>query len=210
MRGTGQATGRNDDPAERPGKRRGLRVIVQVSLSDLLGLSPMGSDLTGAGEPGEHGVAGGPGLAATDRLGPVVVVVAQLQDWLARHGSIATLTPVIDLSRRDAVDRHDPPEWMATQVRLRDPHCVYPHCDRRSWDCDLDHIDAYQSPDNGGPPGQTHPDNLAPLCRRHHLVKTVGRWRYRRNPDGSYLWTNDHGRTYLVTPFGTLDITETT
>jgi len=74
----------------------------------------------------------------------------------------------------------------------------------------LDHIDAYRSPDNGGPPGQTHPEGLAPLCRRHHLVKTAGRWRYRRNPDGTYLWTNHHGRAHLVTAFGTLDITETT
>ena len=39
--------------------------------------------------------------------------------------------------------------------------------------------------DDTGPPGQTNPQNLAPLCRRHHRAKTAKRWRYERNPDGS-------------------------
>jgi hypothetical protein len=33
---------------------------------------------------------------------------------------------------------------------------------------DLDHIDSYNK---HGPPGQTTPANLAPLCRRHHRAK---------------------------------------
>ena len=40
-----------------------------------------------------------------------------------------------------------------------------------------------------GPPGQTSPANLAPLCRRHHRAKTTGRWTYRRLPNGGYWWT---------------------
>ena len=59
--------------------------------------------------------------------------------------------------------------------------------------CDLDHIVAY---DPDGPPGQTHPDNLACLCRRHHRAKTTGLWRYTRTPDGQYLWHGPHGTTY--------------
>lgn len=50
---------------------------------------------------------------------------------------------------------------------------------------DLDHIEPY---DEDGPPGQTKPENLAPLCRRHHRAKTSPRWRYERLPDGSYRW----------------------
>jgi hypothetical protein len=58
----------------------------------------------------------------------------------------------------------------------------------------------------GGPPGQTSPDRLAPLCRRHHRAKTAGRWRYRRRADdSSYEWHGPHARTYLVTPLGTLE-----
>ena len=65
---------------------------------------------------------------------------------------------------------------------------------------DLDHLEPY---DEDGPPGQTHPDNLAPLCRRHHRCKTSGRWRYRRNSDGSCTWRSPSGRTYAVTSSGT-------
>ncbi|KRF20895.1 hypothetical protein ASG90_00235 [Nocardioides sp. Soil797] len=75
-----------------------------------------------------------------------------------------------------------------------------------SQDCDIDHIVPY---DEDGPPGQTNPDALAPLCRSHHLLKTHGDWRYQRNRDGTYTWTNQHGRTWLVTPFGTVELTDT-
>ena len=71
---------------------------------------------------------------------------------------------------------------------------------------DLDHIDPYVPMDEGGPPGQTNPHNLACLCRRHHRCKTSGRWRYRRRDDGTYEWHGPHGRSYLVTPLGTLEI----
>jgi hypothetical protein len=57
--------------------------------------------------------------------------------------------------------------------------------------------------DQGGPPGQTHPGNLAPVCRRHHRAKTKGIWTYTREPDGTYTWTSPHGRGYTVTPLGT-------
>ena len=107
------------------------------------------------------------------------------------------------MDRRDAVDQHDPPAWMRELVILRDRTCVYPYCERNARDCDLDHIEAYVEMDDGGPPGQTHPDNLAPLCRRHHRAKTFGGWTYHRNHDGSYTWHSPHGRTYTVAPDGT-------
>ncbi|WP_415630086.1 HNH endonuclease signature motif containing protein, partial [Nocardioides dubius] len=161
---------------------RGLRVFVHTTLADLFSTD----DLT---------------LADTDRLGPILI--EQLTDWLQRHGSIASITPVIDLNRSGSVDRHDPPAWMAEQVRLRDPHCVFPHCTRSSADADLDHIDPFNET---GPPGQTRPENLAPLCRRHHLAKTFAGWHYVRNRDGTYTWTNKHGHTWLVTALGTIQL----
>ena len=129
-----------------------------------------------------------------------------LRPWLA--DSTIKLMPVLDLSRTDRVDRHDPPGWMADLVRLRDPVCVFPRCQRRSRACDLDHIEPYHPPDDpstvsgqaAGPPGQTHPGNLAPLCRHHHRVKTHGGWHYARLPDGSYRWTSPTGRTFVVLP----------
>ena len=83
---------------------------------------------------------------------------------------------------------------------LRDAHCVFPGCRRDSRACDLDHITEYLPMDDGGPPGQTHPGNLAPLCRTHHRVKTHSAWHYKRLDDGSYEWTAPTGHQYTVTP----------
>ena len=89
-----------------------------------------------------------------------------------------------------AVDQHDPPPAMRETVILRDAHCVFPGCRRDSRACDLDHITAYLPMEDGGPPGQTRPGNLAPLCRTHHRVKTHTQWHYKRLDDGSYVWTS--------------------
>jgi 5-methylcytosine-specific restriction endonuclease McrA len=130
-------------------------------------------------------------VGTVEKLGPVTL--AKIKDWVAH--SRVTITPVLDLNRTGAVDQHDPPPAMREQVILRDPHCVFPWCGRDSRGCDLDHIVPY---DDHGPPGQTHPDNLAPLCRRHHRAKTTGRWRYQLNDDHTYTWHSPHARTYLV------------
>ena len=110
----------------------------------------------------EEGTGGG----TIERLGAGTLDL--LQEWLSSVGSVR-VQPVLDLGRDDAVDRHDPPGWMQTLVILRDRHCVFPGCRIDARRCDLDHIQAY---DEHGPPGQTHPRNLAPLCRRHHNAKT--------------------------------------
>jgi hypothetical protein len=139
------------------------------------------------------------GAGQVERLGPATT--AKIKEWLG--SSRATITPVLDLGRDDAVDVHDPPEWMRETVILRDRHCVFPWCRIDARGCDLDHIDPYIPLDDGGPPGQTAPSNLAPLCRRHHNAKTSGRWRYRRSRDGTYTWHGPHQASYLVTPIGT-------
>ncbi len=139
-------------------------------------------------------------IGQVERLGPATL--ARIRGWLA--GSRATIVPVLDLGRTDPVDRHDPPGWMRELVVLRDRHCVFPWCSTDARRCDLDHIEPYLDPDDGGPPGQTRPDNLAPLCRRHHRLKTFGHWRHRRTPDGSYTWRSPLGRSYAVSPSGTI------
>ena len=87
----------------------------------------------------------------------------------------------------------------ASSAILRDRTCVgSPTATRTRRDCDLDHIEAFVEMDDGGPPGQTRPDNLAPLYRRHHRAKTHFGWRYHRNRDGSYTWTGPQGHRYTV------------
>ncbi len=139
----------------------------------------------------EHPLAN---LGQVERLGPLTV--ARLQHLLGT--TRFTVRPVLDLARADAVDEHDPPAWMRELVVLRDRTCVHPHCDKPARDCDLDHIEPYVEMDDGGPPGQTRPDNLAPLCRRHHRAKTHHGWTYRRNGDGSYTWTSPFGERCTV------------
>ncbi|GAB3255786.1 hypothetical protein GCM10027425_16010 [Alteromonas gracilis] len=109
----------------------------------------------------------------------------------------APLTPALDAAGAalawTPADRHDPPPAMREVVILRDAECVFPHCHRSSRHADLDHIEPWVDPAQGGPPGQTRPDNLAPLCRRHHRFKTHTDWTYRRAPDGSFIWTSPSG-----------------
>ncbi len=130
-------------------------------------------------------------VGAVEKLG--AATLAKIRSWVGHHQVV--IQPVLNTARRDAVDQHDPPPWMRELVILRDGHCVFPGCTRDARACDLDHIQPY-NPD--GPPGQTNPDNLAALCRRHHRAKTLGLWRYTRTPDGSYLWRGPHGITVTV------------
>lgn len=163
--------------------RRAAKTMLHLTLTDLIA----------------HATEGTVAAGSVERLGPATI--ALIKDWVG--SSRVTIQPVLDRGSTAAVDRHDPPEVMREIVILRDGHCVFPWCNRDARGCDLDHVVAY---DDQGPPGQTNPDNLAALCRRHHRCKTHGRWRYVRNRDGTYLWRAPLGATYLVTRHGTLDL----
>jgi hypothetical protein len=183
---------------EQPGDERGEPLRRPSLTTTRLYLHLDAADLLDPLVPHEATVTGG-GTGVVERLGPATI--AKIKQWLGH--SRVTIVPVLDLARDDAVDDHDPPDRMREGVILRDRHCVFPWCTRDARACDLDHIAPYVPPDHGGPPGQTRPANLAPLCRRHHRAKTHGHWRYRRRPDGTYAWQGPHKLTYLVTPAGT-------
>ena len=168
-------------PNTAPRPRAATRLFVHVDLADLAEQAPR--------------------VGSAERLGPVTI--ERIREWLSQ--SQVTVTPVLDMNRSTALDRHDPPDWMRELVIQRDQHCVFPWCTRDARRADLDHITPFDTgkPDDPGPPGQTRPDNLAPLCRRHHRIKTVGGWSYARGPDTRYTWTTPHGRSYLVDSTGT-------
>ena len=137
-----------------------------------------------------------------EKLGPMLL--SGLKTWLARTDRIV-LRPVLDPTDPNTpatrpVDRHDPPPAMRDWVILRDGQCVFPGCRVDARSCDLDHTVPYLDPDNGGPPGQTHPGNLARLCRRHHRLKTFTGWHYTLDPDGSYTWVSPRGQTFTTHP----------
>ncbi len=153
-----------------------------------------GDDLRRTAEDGETTPAD------VEKLGTATLDL--LKDWLQRFTGI-TLKPVLDMEvtlEHDAVDQHDPPAWMRDLVILRDGHCVFPGCNVDARRCDQDHIEPYVPMDEGGPPGQTNPANLACLCRRHHRLKTFTAWRYERAGPGNYAWTNPHGIAYTSSP----------
>lgn len=76
---------------------------------------------------------------------------------------------------------------LARLIRAREPHCRMPGC--RSTATDIDHTTTY-------PTGPTTPNNLGPLCRRHHNLKTHHEWDLINNPDGTYTWTTPAGIPY--------------
>ena len=112
------------------------RLYLHLTLTDLLDL-PDG--LVAAGE--------------VERLG--AATTAKIKDWLG--ATRATIVPVLDLERDDAVDEHDPPEWMREAVILRDRHCVFPWCTVDARSCDLDHIEPYVPSTTAGHPARPAP-----------------------------------------------------
>ncbi len=144
------------------------------------------------------------------------VTADAVREWLAVPGTQVVVKPVIDLADQIAVDSYEIPDRISQRVRLKRPTCVFPHCTRTSARTDLDHIDEYVPPDQGGPPGQTATDTLAPLCRRHHRAKThpspvstsstTIAWDYHQLTPTTWLWTSPHSLRFLVHPDGTTEL----
>ncbi|AZP23337.1 HNH endonuclease [Streptomyces aquilus] len=86
-------------------------------------------------------------------------------------------------------------------VIARDQYCAFPSCRMLARRCDLDHVEPFdhRNPERGG---QTTPDNLQPLCRRHHRLKTHHPgWKVTRAPrSGVSTWTAPTGHTYTNAP----------
>jgi 5-methylcytosine-specific restriction endonuclease McrA len=126
----------------------------------------------------------------------------QVRTWCGVPGTTVTVRPVLDLAEHLHVDQYQVPDRLADQAAERDLTCVFPWCTRPAEDCDTDHVIPYSE---GGP---TASDNLAPLCRRHHRLKThhCG-WGYTVLEPGSYLWHSPHGYQFLRDHRGTTDVT---
>ncbi|MGL5929779.1 MAG: HNH endonuclease signature motif containing protein, partial [Dermatophilaceae bacterium] len=78
-------------------------------------------------------------------------------------------------------------------VQTRDGTCRMWGCNRRASRADLDHTRPW-------PDGPTSPRGLATLCRRHHRMKQLGRWRYTLHDDGDITWTGSTGRMRRTHP----------
>ena len=171
--------------------RSPVRVNVSVPASVLLGLSDAPGDLQG------HG----PIPASLARL------LAQDATWRR------ILTDEQGLVTDVGTTTYRPGTPLARTVQLRHQRCVFPGCGARAERCDLDHVVRH-------PEGPTSLTNLAPECRRHHLLKhrddlhdgdglrqMLARSRSQPPPpalqplpDGALLWTLPTGHQHTVEP----------
>lgn len=147
------------------------------------------------------------GVARFEGVGPISVT--QAAEFLGTSCQV-TIKPVIDLENQAPVDAYEVPERHREAVHLRTPADAWPFAVNTGRGMDHDHTQRYIPPDDGGPPGQTHPDNLGLLTRFHHRLKTFGPWRLKQPFPGIYLWRSPHGRLYLVDHTGTHKLGTTT
>ena len=124
----------------------------------------------------------------------------QIRTWCANPDTEIIVKPVIDLNEHIHVEGYEVPDRLREQVILRDQSCVFPWCTRSARKMDADHVIPYAAG------GTTSSDNIAPLCRRHHRLKTHSAWSYTMLEPGSFLWSSPHGYQFLRDHHGTLDV----
>ena len=127
--------------------------------------------------------------------GQRLVLLEQVKSWCGDSHTRVSVKPVIDPNVHLSVPGCDVPDRLREQVVMRDGACVFPWCTRSARRCQMDHVIPYDHEDPGRG-GQTASDNIAPLCTRHHRLKTHGRWRYQMVDLGVFRWTSPHGHVF--------------
>ncbi|HEY3871119.1 MAG TPA: DUF222 domain-containing protein [Actinocrinis sp.] len=155
-------------------------VQVTVSLETLLALNA---------NPGELERYG---AISADTARALAMAPGSLWRWLAydpETGALIKTSPRV----------YQPTAEVRRFVQARDRVCAFPGCTRPACRCDLDHVDPFDH-DCPACGGQTDQENLVPLCRHHHRIKTVGGFTVKVIvPGRSVEWTSRHtGRTYRV------------
>jgi hypothetical protein len=148
----------------------------------------------------ESAIWGGDDVGRLER-GDQPITESLIRSWCGRTDANLKVYPVRDLNDHHGVGQYEIPDRLSSQVDLIMHTCVFPWCTRKAKRCDKDHTVPY---DQGG---ATCLCNLAPLCRRHHRLKTHTAWRYEPFELGTYVWTSPLGRQYLRDNTGTSEVT---
>ncbi|MEJ1090258.1 HNH endonuclease signature motif containing protein [Microbacterium istanbulense] len=173
------------------------------------------SDLLLTSDPTAHG-DGLDGIAARVQVTIAATTLAGADDRLAQLDGHGALHPDIarDIAARSggwtrlfldpagqitATDTYSPTEQMRRRLRARDEHCRFVGCLAPVWRCDIDHQHDHA---RGGP---TAIENLAHLCRAHHVLKhpdipDAHRWTATQGEGGVLHWRSPLGRTYTDRP----------
>ncbi|ANE81274.1 hypothetical protein A7U43_20045 [Mycobacterium adipatum] len=123
-------------------------------------------------------------------LDGAIIPAAMLAELVAGG---AKVQPLAEIAALPAEPRYRPSTALTAFVRMRAMTCSFPGCSRAAHRCDLDHLTPW-------PAGATHPGNLGPLCRLHHLLKTFAGWTPTAQPDGTIHWSAPTGHTYSKAP----------
>ena len=154
------------------GKSRRGAVVLTIDLATLAGLSEASGDLAGYG----------PVISDIARQ---VAESSHFEEWRF---------VVTDSERRSlqaGVTRRRPTAAARRLIESMYPTCVFPGCRVPASRCDLDHTTPW---------GQSHCTSvhgLAPLCRRHHILRHRAGWRYRRSDSGDHTWVSPLGHRYV-------------
>jgi hypothetical protein len=134
--------------------------------------------------------------ATLDGYGPIDADTART---LAGHASsfIRLLThpetgAVLSVGR----DSYRVPQDLKNWLQIRDATCRFPGCSRHASRCEIDHTHDWAHD------GQTRHDNLAHLCKSHHILKHKSDWQVAQARDGTgnLTWTSPAGRNYTTKP----------
>lgn len=130
-----------------------------------------------------------------------------LQDLLADPTVVVTLRklladPVTGVLSGCGRNSYRLPDRLREFIVRRDGTCRFPGCGRAARFGQIDHARAFRDG------GATDPDNLGPLCVRHHLLKTHAGWLIDHSrANGSCTWTSPAGRRYRHRPVSILERT---
>ena len=149
-----------------------------------------------------YGHHDGEGIARMEGHGPVTI--AYVRHLVSHIAGQVKVQPVIDLNQGAAVDAYEIPNKLREAVHLIHPGDVFPYAVNLTKQVDIDHQVPYAE---GGP---TSTDNLGPLTRTHHRIKTHAGWKVRQPFPGIVIWRDPHGAHYLVDQTGTRQVTATT
>jgi hypothetical protein len=86
-----------------------------------------------------------------------------------------------------------PGRRLRRRIEITHRHCIFPACRHPATDSHADHRHDHAQR------GPTTEANLAPLCQRHHDLKTRWGWRLTKHDQITYTWISPLGRRHLVT-----------